>query len=286
PTTTYPDALQRFAELRAQDGPGVNPVCRSVLLAHGQRTARVVVLIHGMTNCPAQFATFGQERYHRGDTVLIPRMPHNGLANRMTTDLRRLTAPKLRAFADTIVDIATGLGEQVTVVGLSVGGTVAAWIAQHRVEVASVVAMGPAFAYYSYPPIVQTAAMIGLRAIPDVPTQRFRRWADGPPYSYFGFSTHAIAASLQLAHAVQRAAARHAPKVRRIGVMTTGADDVVNNDAIARVIRAWRQRGVERLEWRHFPAELGVLHDMIDPHQGKQQIGRVYPVLHELIDTL
>jgi len=47
PAADYDAALVRFALLRAQDGAEVNPVCRSTLLTHGEKTERVIVLVHG-----------------------------------------------------------------------------------------------------------------------------------------------------------------------------------------------------------------------------------------------
>ncbi|NTU86198.1 MAG: hypothetical protein HGA45_43865, partial [Chloroflexales bacterium] len=52
PTGTYAEALARFEALRARDDTSVLPVCRSYLLDHSGPTDSVVVLLHGMTNCP------------------------------------------------------------------------------------------------------------------------------------------------------------------------------------------------------------------------------------------
>ena len=41
------------------------------------------------------------------------------------------------------VDIAAGLGDQVTIAGLSAGGVVAAWAAQHRRDVHRAVLIAP-----------------------------------------------------------------------------------------------------------------------------------------------
>jgi carboxylesterase len=72
-------------------------------------------------------------------------MPRHGLADRMTSELGKLRAEELRDFGDLTVDIAVGLGDRVTVVGLSAGGVVAAWLAQHRPEVARAVLIAPSF---------------------------------------------------------------------------------------------------------------------------------------------
>src|SRR5438552_2730505 len=92
PAADYEQALQRIDSLRAADGSEINPDCRLVLLSHGRRTARVVVLLHGLTNCPRQLEALGRMLYDRGANVLIARVPHHGFADRMTRDLPRLPA--------------------------------------------------------------------------------------------------------------------------------------------------------------------------------------------------
>jgi pimeloyl-ACP methyl ester carboxylesterase len=143
PAATYETALARLAELQARDDETINPLCSTQLLTHGRKTQQVIVLIHGITNCPQQFVEFAPQFYQQGYNVLIPRMPHNGLADRMTDDLKNLTAKNLRDASNAYVDIARGLGEHVTLLGLSAGGTMAAWVAQHRADVDEVVLIAP-----------------------------------------------------------------------------------------------------------------------------------------------
>ena len=85
-TTRQPiteQALARFAELRAQEQEIVafNPVCHSQLLTHGRKMERAIILMHGMTNCPAQYDELAPLFLERGYNVLIPLIPGNGLAN-------------------------------------------------------------------------------------------------------------------------------------------------------------------------------------------------------------
>src|SRR5262249_27269196 len=138
-------ALHIVDSLRALDGADVSSECRTELLTHGARTRRVVVLLHGLTNCPAQFDSLGRLLFAHGANVLIPRLPRHGLANRMTTELARLNAREMRALTDRVVDAAEGLGDSVTVVGLSVGGVMAGWAGQERAGVDRVVMIAPMF---------------------------------------------------------------------------------------------------------------------------------------------
>ena len=80
PALSYDEAVQRFEKYGAQEDAVYGP-CASRLLTHGEKTDVVVVLIHGLTNCPKQFVDLGEEIYDRGANVLILRMPYHGLAS-------------------------------------------------------------------------------------------------------------------------------------------------------------------------------------------------------------
>src|SRR5205823_11845842 len=112
PATDYETAMARFAQVQAQEeaDEALNPVCRSKLLTHGSKTEGVIILMHGMTNCPQQFVELAPKFYEQGYNVLIPRMPHSGLADTDNDDLRYLKAAELRDCSNTMVDIARGLG--------------------------------------------------------------------------------------------------------------------------------------------------------------------------------
>ena len=142
-TTTYQDALARLERWTAQDGSAVNPVCRTQALTHGQRVERVVILLHGYTNCPAQFAPLAAALVERGYNVLIPRIDHHGLADRMTHDLALLSEAEILGLTNDSIDIAHGLGDKITVTGLSLGGVMSAYAAQFRPDVDRAVVISP-----------------------------------------------------------------------------------------------------------------------------------------------
>ncbi len=87
------------------------------------------------TSCPEQFRQLGQEFFDKGYNVYIPRQPYHGLQEQIDNELRYLRAEDLAAYGTESADIAQGLGEHVTVAGLSGGGTVASWLAQYRSDV-------------------------------------------------------------------------------------------------------------------------------------------------------
>ena len=130
PAGDYAAAVERIEALWAGEASlPMNPQCRLKFMTHGQKVERAIAFVHGYTNCPQQFNELGQQFYDLGYNVLIAPAPHHGLVDRMTTDQARLTAQELTAYADEVVDIAQGLGEHVTLAGISMGGTTTAWAA-------------------------------------------------------------------------------------------------------------------------------------------------------------
>src|SRR5207245_6985782 len=67
-------------------------------------------------------STLGEMFHALGHNVLIARFPHHGLKDRLTTDQVHLTAEELVGLVDEVMDIARGLGDHITLVGLSGGG--------------------------------------------------------------------------------------------------------------------------------------------------------------------
>ena len=145
PAADYADALQRVTARRALEEGRYNPLCHTRLLTHGQKTARAIAFIHGYTNCPNQFLMLGQQFHDLGYNVLLVPMPRHGLADFMTNEPSRLTAEEMAAYADELVDIARGLGERITLAGLSQGGVLAGWAAQTRADLDQAVLLSPGF---------------------------------------------------------------------------------------------------------------------------------------------
>jgi pimeloyl-ACP methyl ester carboxylesterase len=283
---TYEEALEKLDRLRASEPEGINPVCRLRLLTHGRRVGRAVVLIHGLTNCPQQFEALGEMLEGRGANVLIARIPHHGLADVTTRDLGRLTAEELVVFGDRLIDIATGLGDSVTVSGLSLGGSLAAWLGQERSDVDRAVVIAPVFGFSGWPPALSPALEHFLLWIPD----QFPWWdsklkdkVGGPPYAYPRFSTRALGQTLRLGFAAEDRARLRAPRAASLEMVTVGGDPAISNEAAAHLVRLWERRAPGRVAAYEFPVRLHLGHDLIDPLQPYQKTAEVYPVLAALM---
>jgi carboxylesterase len=284
PVRSYAEAVQRVEDLRSREPADTNPACSLQFLTQGRKVKRAIVFVHGYTNCPNQFLPLGRAFNKIGYNVLIAPLPHHGLSERMTIEHELLTAEELVSYADEMVDIAQGLGEKVTMVGISAGGVTAACAAQFRSDLDAAVIISPAFGFDFLPASLTRPATNFYLTLPNY----FEWWdasrkADGTPdHSYPRYSSHALAQILRLGYAVRDAAEGREPAARAITIITNGNDRDINADLVDAIADKWSE-GSAILETFEFPADLNLGHDLIDPAQTNQRIDIVYPRLMELI---
>ncbi len=285
PAQTYAEALERIKGLDAPQAGKIGPFGGTLLLTHGKKTGKVIVLLHGYTKSPHQFQQLGQLFFERGYNVLIPRLPRHGMADHLTMEQEHLTAEELAVFADEVVDIAHGLGDSVTVAGLSAGGLTTSWAAQHRADIAKAVILSPAFGYKAVPTALTRPVMNAYLTMPN----SYKWWDEKvkdqlkPDYVYPRWSTHALAQLLRLSFATQQRAAEQAPAAQSLLVITNANDASVNNEMTARVVANWQKAAPGKIHTYEFPASQHLDHDLIDPEMPNQQIKTVYPILLDLI---
>ncbi|WP_245943986.1 alpha/beta hydrolase [Acuticoccus kandeliae] len=286
PETSYEAAVARFEREKARTTEPLNPLCPSQLLTHGQKTARVVVLFHGVSSCPQAFVDFAPILFDKGDNVLITRMPQNGFADRSTDALRHLTAEQLREMGDVSVDIAAGLGDEMVVLGISAGGTVAAWAGQNRPEVDRVVLLAPFFGLANFGARINVALMRTMLVLPHVsiwkdPVQRDQ--FEGMPHAYQRQSTRATGEIMRLGLAVYRQAQETAPAAKEAAVVTNEADTAVDNSVTQLIADAWEKHGMPVTRYE-FPASDGLGHELIDPLEPGANPDITYPLILQMID--
>lgn len=286
PATNYETAIARLARVQAEEEADatLNPVCRAKLLTHGRKVERAIILMHGMTNCPEQFAELAPLFYAQGYNVLIPRMPCNGLADCDTDTLKNLTAQDLLECGSSMIAIAHGLGERVIYAGLSVGGTMAAWVAQYRPDVEQAVLIAPAFTISRGLGVgISRFAMRLFLIMPNIMTQRFRPFKEGPPHNYHGFSTRGLGEMMRLGFSVYDTAKTRKPAAQSVLVITNASDPAVDNNITRQLVKRWQASGMEHIETYEFDAHYQSIHDVIDPQQPRQQTELVYPILLDLM---
>lgn len=281
PAASYEEAAERIRTIEEnQASLPLHEGGRSVVLSHGEATERVFVLLHGFTNSPRQFRDLGERLFATGANVVIPRLPHHGLADRLTDAHGELQATDLILYAETGIDIARGLGKRITVVGLSVSGVSAAWVAVARGDVDEVFLLAPFFGPAVVPDVLTPSLAAALVRLPN----KFMWWnpklrenLPGPPTNYPRFATRPLGEVMRLGLAAEK---DRPVRVRRLSVVLTAGDPAVNNRRTLRIVREWEENspGVEFFVYT-FPREARVPHDFIDPQQDGAQIDRVYPLL-------
>jgi carboxylesterase len=262
----------------------MHPLCGVRFLTHGQRQPRAIVLVHGYTDCPEQFAALGEQFHALGYNVLIAPLPHHGLLDRLNDEHAQLTAEELAAYADEVLDIAHGVGEHVSMLGLSAGAMVTAWAAQERPDLDQAVLVAPAFGYQQIPiPLTRPAARL-YQLLPNS-----YRWVNVeqqagelPLHSYPRYATRALAQVLRLGDTVQVAASREAAAAARIVVVTNANDRQVSNALTAQVVTQWRRQGAA-VETYEFPTALALPHDVIEPDPPNPNTPLVYATLIDLV---
>ena len=271
----YESAIAAIGRRQEVDAQVAAPTARSIVLGHGHRTSTVVLLLHGFTNSPLQFDSLARMLYRQGDNVYVPRLPQQAERVDGSEALSRITAEEMRGASDSAVDVARGLGDTIVVVGLSMGGTMAAWIAQYRTGVRRVILIAPLMALARIPAVFDVPlANLAVR----LPNVSAHGSDDQQPDRELGWSSRAVGQILRLGMAVQRAAVDTAPAVRDIEILLNGHDHTISMQTVQKVAGRWKEHGATVHEYE-ISGRLGLPHDVIDPRQPVRRPDIVYPVI-------
>jgi carboxylesterase len=175
-----------------------------------------------------------------------------------------LSRDELRTFADSIAESAAGLGDSVVVVGLSLGGSVAAWMAQHY-PFCRAVLIAPALEPGRVPAILDRAVVGIVDHLPNV-TRRSPSEPDRPDLEP-GFSSHAAAEIFEFGGWVLRDAARVPPATRSAVVLVNADDHTVRLSASEALARNWARHGAT-VSVFELPDSLRLPHNVIDAARG------------------
>lgn len=270
------------------DSSNLDPRAATITLSHGHQTETVYILLHGVTNYPVQFLDLGQMLFAKGSNVIIPRMPYHGHKDRMTRAHQFFGAEPMMHTVNLTINEAKSMGKKVRIMGLSVNGISAAWVAQNRADVDKVVILAPPFSPPGLPDwLIGPVARLFYR-LPN-----FFVWWDPKlrenlapeSLTYPRFSTHALASILLLGLEIFDQARQIAPKSRNIIMVTSENDIAINLHRVDELVALWKLSAPNRVIHYRFPKEWNVPHDLIDPRQPDQQVDRVYPVLLELLEN-
>lgn len=282
PIRDYAEADVAAKQLIAQDttDTSLNPDCPTRYMSQGKKTEHVLVIRHGLTNCPRQFDELAQKYYQLGYTVIISRIPKHGIADRKTPIVKNLTAQEaLQSFSHDI-DIAQGLGEKVDIMGLSVSGNEVAEMAVQRDDIIQATMIDPFFGYIYVPAFLTRASAGAILTLPNVFiwwNSKLKENLPGPTNAYYGFYSHVVGQYLRMTFDVDRPL-----KAKQTIVITNANDGAVNNNVTNGLVAKWHRYGAVNVTAYEFPKSDGLNHDMIDPLQPDANIGIAYPKILEL----
>jgi dienelactone hydrolase len=283
-------ASASFALLHEREvsDPRIDPMCYSVLLEQPEQVERAIVLMHGITSSPIQFRGLADQFFARGYNVLVPRLPRHGYRNRLTTDQARLDRQEMLCWTDEVVGIGRRLGGHLTVVGLSVAGTLAAWAYATRSDVDHAIPIAPAFAPFGVPlVIVPTLTRIALK-LPNL----FVWWDPRVrakvlnPAGYPRFATHPMAHAFELGVEIFQMAAQQRPRGRAVTVITNPRDLAISSRAARAVVQRWRCYPDAAVRHIELESRMGHLHDVIGPYQPGADTAYVYPLVIDAVASI
>jgi pimeloyl-ACP methyl ester carboxylesterase len=205
----------------------------------------------------------------------------------MSEALLDTSATELAAFATESIDIAHGLGNEVSVTGLSGGGTLSAWIAQEHDDVDTAVMVAPFLGIGFIPTVLNRPLAQIADEIPNIwmwwdPTTK----ADNPftqEYQYPRYPLHALAEYLRLGFAAEKDASENPPGAKRLVLISNANDESVNNDIIAQFENLWQEHGAELISSYQFAKELNLPHDVITPTREDGNTALSYPIIIDYI---
>src|SRR5579864_6749431 len=213
----YAAAREGLAQFQARDRAEIGELGRSLALLHGKRTRRAIVLFHGLSASPAQFVAIAGALHERGHNVFVPRLPQHGREDRMSPALAQMTGDQLKACLRDSLELAHGLGEEVSVAGFSLGGLMTAYAAQFG-------SLHKAVAIVPFLGLLWLPSRFGGRLaqwVLQIPNRFF--WWDPwlrerqlPVHGYPRYATHALAEGLNLAGELLAAARTTAPATRQM----------------------------------------------------------------------
>lgn len=253
--------------------PQVKPECRPILKTQGRKTAKAVLMLHGVSACPEQFSELADYFYNQGYNVYVPRVPHHGQIN--LRDYAKLTRKEMTDVMNQGASIVSGLGDERGVVGLSGGGNMATWLSQFGSHIFSrTLLLAPFYQPSSKHMSAWQAPLLrnlyGRNILPD-------RW--------FGDMSYRVLGKYMLLVKKYRRNL-DAPGLKHVAVVLSERDEEIDANLARSIPEKMAKNNHASFKLETIPASLGVGHDMVSPQvdgmpQAKGQLYAKYFQLYE-----
>ena len=184
------------------------------------------------------------------------------------------------------MEVAQGLGDRVVVGGLSMGGSVAAWLGLRRPEVTVALSIAPVLSPLPGLIAVNRLAAFLLRVMPNRMVwwdPKGRESLAGPSQAYYRYATRGMASILAMGFSFAAAASRQGPACGAFRFFLNDNDEALSNTLADRIAGRWKSRGVKNAAVVRLSREQGFMHDFIDPDQPYQRVDLAYPLLMDAI---
>ncbi len=287
PINDYATAVAKLASMQEKDTatPGFDPRLKSILLTHGQKTRRAVLWFHGYTAAPLEFGPLAQLCFEKGYNAFVPCAPHHGFKDQFSSEAGRVKRQELVLFMDAMVDLMHGLGDEIIVGGLSMGGVETAWVAQERPDVSVAIIVAPFLGARIIPdPLIRAVTGI-TQLLPDIliwdPDKK--NTSDGADWGYYMRSFHSLGQIMLLGFQIFDFAAKRPPAARQVWMVINAHDDQISIPMARRLVDTWRNSGAENVQTFTFPDEWRLPHACIAVEDLHANTRLVYPELMRLV---
>jgi carboxylesterase len=285
PAADYAEAIARFDALRALDDACVLDVGKSTLYAQPSSAPLAIVLLHGFTSCPQQYAVLAAQLQARGHSIVVPRLPGHGDIDRSGPRLVGKTAEQWLATAGEALDIACGLGQRVATLGISLGGAMGAWFALQRRDIARAVAVVPMFGIDHLGPFANTVLRLALTTLPNLEI-RWDPFGDQkqiPAHAYPRYPSRGLGQCLRIGAEVAGASRTTAPLAGDVVAVLNTREPAISNKMALQIVENWQRLRANSASTFIFDNLAGI-HDIVEPTNPYQHIDIAYPKFIELLE--
>lgn len=253
-TLSYESSLAAFNNEVSSDKQRTNfdETCASKLLTHGKKTKKAVVMMHGITACPNQYDALATKFFDAGYNVYIPLAPHHGTTDKL--EHGNIALSELVDYMNTSTSIATGLGDEVGVIGLSGGANLATWMSEYTDVFSRLIVLSP---FYEPNPrfaakwkIPFLLSLYGNNILPDT--------------QVLDFSLRTLAK-----YVIVRENYKQSPKIPRlthVAVVTSENDKQIDIGLAQHISKSIADTNNTSYQRVSLPRNLGVNHDIVGPN--------------------